>query len=191
MSQLRVVPGGENLHGTTHGYGGSEPPNPLVQLDPGLFFWTILTFVTLSFVLAKFAWKPLLTALKEREDQINKSLGDADKAKLELEKINTQSEEIILKAKENASEIQSEAKLMAEKVKSDILEKANEETKILRDKAEKQINIEKDKALNDIRKEVVGLSMVVAEKLIKKNLSENDNEKLINETLKGLKGYEA
>jgi len=110
---------------------------------------------------------------------------------LELEKINTQSEEIILKAKENASEIQSEAKLMAEKIKSDILEKANEETKILRDKAEKQINIEKDKALNDIRKEVVGLSMVVAEKLIKKNLSENDNEKLINETLKGLKGYEA
>jgi F-type H+-transporting ATPase subunit b len=147
--------------------------------------------VTLSFVLAKFAWKPLLTALKEREDKINKSLDDADEAKLELEKINKQSEEIILKAKTDALEIHSEAKAIAEKVKSEIIEKANGEVKILRDKAQKQINVEKDKALNDIRKEVVGLSMVVAEKLIKKNLSENDNEKLINETLKTLKGYEA
>ena len=191
MNQLKRVPAVENLHGTTHGHGGSEPPNPLVQLDPGLFFWTILTFVTLSFVLAKFAWKPLLTALKEREDKINKSLDDADEAKLELEKINKQSEEIILKAKTDALEIHSEAKAIAEKVKSEIIEKANGEVKILRDKAQKQINVEKDKALNDIRKEVVGLSMVVAEKLIKKNLSENDNEKLINETLKTLKGYEA
>jgi len=191
MNQLKGVPAGENLHGTTHGHTGSESPNPLVQLDPGLFFWTILTFVTLSLVLAKFAWKPLLTALKEREDKINKSLDDADKAKLELEKINNQSEKIILKAKTDALEIHSEAKVMAEKVKSEIIEKANDEVKILRDKAEKQINVEKDKALNDIRKEVVGLSIVVAEKLIKKNLSENDNEKLINETLKSLKGYEA
>lgn len=191
MNHLKKVPGGENLHGTTHGNGGSEPPNPLVQLDPGLFFWTILTFVTLSFVLSKFAWKPLLAALKEREDEINKSLDDATKAKSELEKINIQSEEIISKAKTDAQVIHSESKAMAEKVRSEMIEKAHEEVKTLKDKAEKEINMEKDRVLNDIKKEVVDLSIVVAEKLIKKNMSEDDNEKLINETLRGLKGYEA
>ena len=59
---------------------GSEP-NPLVQLDPGLFIWTILTFLLLYFVLAKFAWKPLLKALESRENDIQSSIEDAEKAK--------------------------------------------------------------------------------------------------------------
>ncbi|MCP4931762.1 MAG: ATP synthase F0 subunit B, partial [Candidatus Marinimicrobia bacterium] len=55
-------------------------PNPLVQLDPGLFIWTIITFLVLFFVLAKFAWKPLLKMLQDREDMIRSSLDDAEKA---------------------------------------------------------------------------------------------------------------
>ena len=62
--------------------------NPLVQLDPGLFVWTILTFLLLVFVLAKFAWKPLLKMLQDREDMIRSSLEDAEKAKSELERLN-------------------------------------------------------------------------------------------------------
>ncbi len=56
--------------------------NPLVQLDPGLFIWTIITFLVLFFVLAKFAWKPLLKMLKDREDMIKSSLNDAEKAQI-------------------------------------------------------------------------------------------------------------
>ena len=61
--------------------------NPLVQPDPGLFFWTIATFLVLLFLLAKFAWKPLLQALESRQEMIQKSLNDAEKAKQELEEV--------------------------------------------------------------------------------------------------------
>ena len=64
--------------------------NPLVQLDPGLFVWTILTFLLLLFVLAKFAWKPLLKMLNDREELIRSSLEDAEKAKEKLEKLNAE-----------------------------------------------------------------------------------------------------
>ena len=73
---------------------GSKP-NPLVQLDPGLFIWTILTFLLLCFALAKFAWKPLLKALESRENDIQASIEDAEKAKSELENLNQKAEKII------------------------------------------------------------------------------------------------
>ena len=191
MNQFKGIPGGDNLHGSTQEHGGSSAPNPLVQLDPGLFFWTILTFVLISFVLSKFAWKPLLLALKEREDQINESLDSAEKARFELEEINSKSEKIISKARSEAQEIHSDAKMTAEKVKSDLLEKANLDIKKLKESSEQQIRLEKEKAISEIRKEVVGLSLIIAEKLIKKNLSKSDNETLIDETLNSLKTHEA
>jgi F-type H+-transporting ATPase subunit b len=191
MNQFKGIPGGDNLHGSTQEHGGASAPNPLVQLDPGLFFWTILTFVLISFVLSKFAWKPLLLALKEREDQINESLDNAENARVELEKINSESEVIISKARSEALGIHSEAKMTAEKVKSDLLEKANLDIKKLKETSEQQIRIEKEKAISEIRKEVVGLSLMIAEKLIKKNLSKSDNETLIKETINNLKTHEA
>ena len=191
MNQFKGIPGGDNLHGSTQEHSGASAPNPLVQLDPGLFFWTILTFILISFVLSKFAWKPLLLALKEREDQINESLDNAENARVELEKINSESEVIISKARSEALEIHSEAKMTAEKVKSDLLEKANLDIKKLKETSEQQIRIEKEKAISEIRKEVVGLSLIIAEKLIKKNLSKSDNETLIKETINNLKTHEA
>ena len=191
MNQFKGIPGGDNLHGSTQEHGGSSAPNPLVQLDPGLFFWTILTFVLISFVLSKFAWKPLLLALKEREDQINESLDSAEKARIELAKINLESEKIISKARSEAQEIHSDAKMTAEKVKSDLLEKANLDIKKLKESSEQQIRLEKEKAISEIRKEVIGLSLIIAERLIKKNLSKSDNETLIDETLNSLKTHEA
>ena len=79
--------------------------NPLVQLDPGLFIWTILTFLLLLTVLAKFAWKPLLKMLKDREEMIRNSLYDAEKAQTELARLNSEGEEIINKARSEAQEI--------------------------------------------------------------------------------------
>ena len=82
--------------------------NPLVQLDPGLFVWTILTFLLLLFVLAKFAWKPLLKMLKDREELIRSSLKDAEKAKEELERLNAEGEAIINQARSEAQTILSD-----------------------------------------------------------------------------------
>jgi len=191
MDQFRGFPGDENLHESTEAHGGTNAPNPLVQLDPGLFIWTILTFLILFFVLAKFAWNPLLTALKSREDTIKSSLEDAEKAKQELERLNVETESIVSEARSEAQSIRVEAKSSAEKIKADIMAQAGEERKKLRDETEKQIQVEKDRAISEIRQEVVSLTLSVAEKVIRKNLSKEDNKDLIEDSLKNLEGYDA
>lgn len=165
--------------------------NPLVQLDPGLFVWTIITFMVLFFVLAKFAWKPLIKMLQEREEMIRDSLDDAEKAKAELEHLNEESEAIMTKARAEAQTILANGKAAAEKVKEDTISKAKEQAIKILEKTEKQIQIEKDKAIIDIKQEVVNLSLSVAKKLINKNLNDADNKSLIEETLKKVNKYEA
>ncbi len=165
--------------------------NPLVQLDPGLFIWTIITFLVLFSVLAKFAWKPLLKMLEGREEMIKQSLEDAEKAKAELERLNLESEAIIAKARSDAQSILTEGKSAAEKLKEDTLAKTKERTNLLLENAQKQIEVEKDKAIADIKSEVVNLSLNVAKKLIRKNLSSEDNKSLIEESLKKVQSYEA
>ena len=191
MENYLAIPGDEGLHESTEAHGSIGAPNPLVQLDPGLFIWTILTFLILFFVLSKFAWKPLLTLLESRENTIKSSLEDAENAKQELERLNTESEAIISEARSEAQSIRVEAKSAAEKIKADIMAQAGEDAKKLRDETEKQIQVEKDKAISEIREEVVGLTIAEAEKVIRKNLSKEDNQDLIEDSLKNLKGYDA
>ena len=165
--------------------------NPLVQLDPGLFVWTIVTFLLLLTVLSKFAWKPLLKMLKDREDLIRTSLEDAEKAQTELAKLNAEGEKIINKARSEAQKILSQGKASAVKMKEEILIDSKEKAKTIADNAENQIRIEKDKAIAEIKGEVVNLSISMAEKLIRKNLSADENKALIDESLSKIKKYEA
>ena len=157
--------------------------NPLVQLDPGLYVWTILTFLLLFFLLTKFAWKPLLKALAEREEKIRSSLEKADEAQQKLERLGAEGEEIIGKARAEAQSIVSDGKKASEKVRGEIETKAKEKANTIVTQAEKQITAEKEKAISEIRSEVAALSIQIAEKLIRKNLSQKDNMALINESL--------
>ena len=157
--------------------------NPLVQLDPGLYVWTILTFLLLFFLLTKFAWKPLLKALAEREEKIRSSLEKADEAQQKLERLGAEGEEIIGKARAEAQSIVSDGKKASEKVRGEIETKAKEKANTIVTQAEKQITAEKEKAISDIRSEVAALSIQIAEKLIRKNLSKKDNMTLIKESL--------
>ncbi len=191
MNQNWIIPGDNALHESTGTHGAESQQNPLVKLDPGLFIWTILTFVLISTILAKFAWKPLLAMLEERNKSIEDSLLSAEKARKELENINQESEVNLTQAKTEAQSIISEAKSAADNLKDDIVSKAKQEADSQLEKAKVQINVEKDKALQDIRKEVVNLSIDVAEKIIKKNLSKEDNVELINSSLENIENYEA
>jgi F-type H+-transporting ATPase subunit b len=158
--------------------------NPLVQPDPGLFLWTILTFLVLLVLLAKFAWKPLLALLDRREEMIRQSLDDAEKAKHELQRLQQESKEILSKARVEAQSILAKSRSEAEKLKGELRQEAKVQAdSILRD-AEKQIQVETEKAISGIKNEVVDLSLLVASKLIKKNLSKEDNQSLIEESLK-------
>jgi F-type H+-transporting ATPase subunit b len=158
--------------------------NPLVQPDPGLFLWTILTFMVLLGLLAKFAWNPLLALLDRREEMIRQSLDDAQEAKQELQRLQQESKEILSKARVEAQSILAQSRSEADKLKGELKQKAKAEAdSILRD-AEKQIQVETEKAIAVLKNEVVDLSLLVASKLIKKNLSKEDNQSLIEESLK-------
>ena len=165
--------------------------NPLVQLDPGLFVWTIITFLLLLTALAKFAWKPLLNVLKEREDFIKSSLNDAEKAQQELARLNAEGEAIINRARGEAQSILAQGKAAATKLKDETLNDAKEKANMVIADAEKQIQVQKEKAIAEIKGEVVNLSLSVAEKLIKKNLSADDNKALIDESLTHVMKYES
>lgn len=129
--------------------------------------------------------------LEQRENLIKDSLENAEKAREELDKLNVESEAIISKARSEAQSILSEGKAAADKIKEDTITKAKDEASKIREDAQHQIQVEKDKAISDIRKEVVDISISVAEKLINKNISEQDNNTLIEESLKKINKYEA
>ena len=98
--------------------------NPLVQPDPGLFIWTILTFLILLGLLAKFAWAPLLKALDERQATIRKSLDDADAAQQELTQLQEKSAELIAEARAEGQSIVAKSRAAAEVVREDLHQKA-------------------------------------------------------------------
>ncbi len=157
--------------------------NPLIQPDPGLFIWTILTFLVLLFLLAKFAWGPLLKALEERQETIRKSLDDADQATQDLKRLHQESAQIIAAARADAQSIVAKSRVAADTVREDLKQKAKEEADALVRGAQRQIQLETARAVQQIRHEVVDLSLAVASKLIKKNLTQEDNDALIQDSL--------
>jgi F-type H+-transporting ATPase subunit b len=158
--------------------------NPLVQPDPGLFIWTIITFLVLLAVLAKFAWRPLLHALESRQESIRKSLDDAQKAKSELERLHGESAEIIRQARVEAEQIITRSRGDAERLREELKQKARAEADGIVKNAERQIQLETGRALQQIRREAVDLSVMIASKLIQRNITKEDNERLIEEALK-------
>jgi len=158
--------------------------NPLVQPDPGLFLWTIFTFLVLLGLLARFAWRPLLAMLETRENMIRTALQDAEKATKEFEQLQEKSKQITVKARTEAQSIITESKSQAEKVKDEILQDAKGKASLIIKTAEEQIQAEKKKAIAEIRGEVVELSLSVASKLIRRNLTSEDSQTLIEESLK-------
>jgi len=158
--------------------------NPLVQPDPGLFIWTIITFLVLLALLTKFAWRPLLNALESRHEKIRRSLEDAEKATVELERLKEQSAQIIRQARMDAEGIIAKTRSDADKLTDELKHKAREEAEGIIRNAERQIQIQTRSALQEIRKEAVDLSVTIASKLLERHVSKEDNARLIDETLK-------
>jgi F-type H+-transporting ATPase subunit b len=158
--------------------------NPLVQPDPGLFIWTILTFLGLLVLLKVLAWGPLLKALDARQETIRKSLDDAQQAKQELERLQHESAQIIRQARLEADAIITHSRTDAERLREDLRQKAKAESEGIVKNAERQIQLETTRALQQIRNEAIDLSVMIASKIIQRNLSKEDNERLIDEALR-------
>ena len=158
--------------------------NPLIQPDPGLFIWTIVTFLVLLALLAKFAWRPLLQALESRQERIRNSLEDAERARQELERLQQESAKILQQARIEAESIVTQTRADAERLREELKQKAKDEAdKILRN-AQQQIQLQTRQAIQQIRHEVADIAVLLASKLIERNIAKEDNARLIDDTLK-------
>ena len=155
----------------------------MVQPDPGLFIWTILTFLILLGLLAKFAWRPLLQALERRQDTIRKSLEDAQQARRELERLHQESAQILKDARVHAESIIAQSRSDAERLREEMKQKTKAESETIVRNAERQIQLETGRALQLVRHEAAELSVMIASKLIQRHLTREDNEKLIEDAL--------
>ena len=158
--------------------------NPLVQPDPGLFIWTILTFLVLVALLGRFAWRPLLLALEGRQAAIAKSIEDAERARRELERLQRESSQMMQQARVEADTIVSRSRSDAEALREELKQKSRAEAAAIVKNAERQIQLETARAVQQIRGEAIDLSVAMASKILRREVSKEDHEGLIEETLK-------
>jgi F-type H+-transporting ATPase subunit b len=158
--------------------------NPLVQPDPGLFIWTILTFLVLVALLARFAWRPLLAALERRRATIAQSLEDAHRARQELERVQRESAQMMATARAEAESVIARSRSEADVLREELKHKARAEAAAIVKNAERQIQLETARAIQQIRHEAVDLSVAIASKILRRQVSREDNEALIQEALK-------
>ena len=160
----------------------------LVTPDVGLLFWTLVSFIALYLILRKFAWGPILGAVKEREESIKQALDAADNAKKDMENLKADNEKILNEAKIERETMLKEAR----EIKSKLISVAEEEAKIRAKKmveaAKTAIQNEKNSAMNELKNTVVDLSVGIAEKLISEELADRDKQlKMIEDILEDSK----
>ena len=154
-----------------------------IMPDPGIFLWTIVTFLIVLFILKVKAWGPLVEALEKREKQVEDSLKATKKAIEEAERVSSDYEESIRKAQAKAQQIISDAKTTGEKVKLDLETVANKKADEIIEKAKAQIDTERVRVINEIKTVAIEISLSAAAKVIEKNLDSDDNRKLVKEAL--------
>lgn len=162
--------------------------NPLVQPDPGLFIWTILTFLVLVALLAKFAWRPLLAALERRQQLIAKSIEDAERARAELERVRQDAAKLLADARVEGEAIVARSRVAADRLGEDLRQKAAGEAAGILKKAEREIQLETARAIEQVRREAVELSVAIASKILHRSISAEDNRALIEDTIKQIDG---
>ncbi len=160
----------------------------LVTPGIGLLFWMLVSFAIVVIILKKIAWKPILKALKEREDSIEDALESAEKAKEEMAKLQVDNEKIINEAKAERDNLINEAREVKETIINEAKTQATTEANKLIEQSRINIKNEKAAAINEIKDQVAILSVEIAEKLLKQELAKDKKqEELINSLLKEIK----
>lgn len=160
-------------------------PMSLVTPAVGLMFWTCIIFVLLILVLKKFAWKPILSAVDQRNESISNSLLAAEKARDEIASLTANNEQIIAQAKLDRDALLKEAREMKNEIISKAKETATNEADKIISSAKEQITNEKMKALTELKNQVAAISIEMAEKVLGSELSNADAQKdLVNRALK-------
>ncbi len=157
--------------------------NPLIQVTPGLMIWTIVCFLITLFVLNRYAFGPIQKAIDERRERIRASLDEADRAREEARRLLEEHRALIGRAQTDAEEILSEARRVADANERRMREELEEDRQRRLEDTRKQIEAETRRALEQIRLEVVDLSMLAATKVTRKSLDDADHKRLIEEAV--------
>ena len=146
----------------------------LLTPELGLFFWTLTAFLIVFFILRKFAWKPILNMLGEREKGIADSIAAADRVKAEMGQLQAENEKIMTQAREESSKLMKEARETRDRIVNEAKDLAKTEAnKILID-AQQQIQQQKMAALAEVKNEIGNLAVEVAEKILRTQLAQGD-----------------
>jgi len=157
----------------------------MISFDPGLIIWTTIIFTLLLIVLKKYAWKPILTAVDERNKSIAEALKAADKAKEEIASLNADNERILQEARMERDLLLKEARDMKNNIISKAKEQANKEADKILTSTKEQISNEKMRAITELKNTVADLSIDMATMVLKSELKDTNKQKqLVSEVLK-------
>ena len=155
------------------------------EFSIGLFFWQTIIFILLIFLLKKYAWKPILDAVNEREEGIKNALLSAEKAKEEMASLQSDNEETLKKARAERDSLLKEAREIKQQLIDDAKNEAQSEAKKIISQAQETIQNEKKAAISDLKNQVASLSIDIAEKVLKEKLSDDKTQmKLVKDLVK-------
>ncbi len=159
----------------------------LVKPGLGLIFWMTLTFSLVLFILSKFAWKPILNSIREREDSINNALNAAEDARKQMDALKSDNEKLLQQARLERDVMLKEAKEMKEEIISTAKKSADDEARRIVASANESIESAKLKALNELKTQVAELSVDLAEKVLRRKMNDRaEQEAFVNENLKSI-----
>lgn len=156
-----------------------EENGSLISVNPGLIFWTVVTFIVLLIILKKVAWKPILTALDQREAAIKESLEKAERAREEAQKVLDENKSNLAHAEEESKKIIDQSRVYAEKLKEQIIRESKEQAKKIVDDAADEIERKKEAAFNELKTQVAEIAINAAEKILKESLNKETNKKIV------------
>jgi F-type H+-transporting ATPase subunit b len=160
----------------------------LLTPGTGLILWQLIIFIALVFLLSKLAWKPIINSLKERESSIQSALDTAERARAEMAQLKSDNEKLLKEAREERDKMLKEARDIANRIKDEAQTDAKKSADKILAEARAAINVEKEAAMRDVRAQVALFSLEVAEKLMKKNLaSDKEQKNLVEGYIKDLK----
>lgn len=158
----------------------------MLDINPGLILWTIITFLIVLMILRAKAWKPLLQALTEREERIRHALQHAENAQAEAQRLLDENKRQLAKAEEESQHIIRQGRELGDRLKAEIVEKANASARATIEQAKDEIRREKEAALTQLRMEVADLAIGVAGKILDQNLDTPRQRQLVDSAIKDL-----
>ena len=151
--------------------------NLINEFSTGLFIWQVVVFIALIFLLKKFAWGPILTAVKDREDSIVSALKSAEKARTEMQALQSDNDKILRQAREERENILKEGRTIRDNMVNEAKDAASAEADKIVASAKAQIENDKNKAIHELKNQVADLSLSIAEKILRSELSDTGKQK--------------